>query len=688
MRRLARPILPLLCLAAPAALSAQARDTLRVDSTRVARQYELIGIRVTVPRPALTTGGSSAVIVRLDSVGSIPAPSMEEVIRSMPLVVVRRNSRGEAQPSIRGSDERQIGVFMDGVPLTVGWDHRTDMSIIPLTAAQGVRLVRGLSSVLYGPNTLGGVIEVDVARVPERIQSVNPFALGMAMDETGGSNVSVNAAHLLEGDESQWLFRAGAGFEDRPGITVPGGARKDPDIRQRYLLGADDLRLNSDSRRVDGFFAARYRADAGAWASLVTSAFDVERGVQPETHQDDPRLWRYPDQRRLLTAFSIGTGMRETGGGGRGDLEASFGIDLGSTRIDQYDAEAFSQVVAREEGDDRTLTVRLEGDHTAGAHGDIRAAVTYADVSHDEVLTPGGTNAFRQRLWSFAVESEWKLGASGGTRLSLGTVVDGSDTPLSGDKPPLGRLSDYGVRLGMSSLASEGLLLHGAISRRSRFPSLRELYSGALGRFEPNPNLGPETLFGAEGGFTILTGEIEFQVVGFHQLLRDGIVRTSVTGDDGMRRFRRVNQDELRSTGVELLAIGTLGVATISSDLTLQAVKGMDGAGNEVELEYEPAITGKLGVETPLGGGFRASSNFRFVGKQSCENPEVEVLQTLGSSGSVDVALRKIFQLRGAGRLSRIDASVSLRNATGATVYDQCGLPQPGRTLQFQFRLW
>ncbi|MEE2897670.1 MAG: TonB-dependent receptor plug domain-containing protein, partial [Gemmatimonadota bacterium] len=119
MRRLARPILPLLCLAAPAALSAQARDTLRVDSTRVARQYDLIGIRVTVPQPALTTGGSSAVFVRLDSVGSTPAPSMEEVIRSMPLVVVRRNSRGEAQPSIRGSDERQIGVFMDGVPLTV-----------------------------------------------------------------------------------------------------------------------------------------------------------------------------------------------------------------------------------------------------------------------------------------------------------------------------------------------------------------------------------------------------------------------------------------------------------------------------------------------------------------------------------------------------------------------------------------
>ena len=688
MRRLVRPILPLLCTIAPAALTAQALDTVRVDSTRVARQYDVRGLTVSVARPALTTGGSSAVVVRIDSLALSPAPSMEDVIRVMPLVVVRRNSRGEAQPAIRGSDERQIGVFLDGVPLTIGWDHRTDMSIIPLTAAQGVRLIRGLSSVLYGPNTLGGIIEVDVARAPGESDSVNPLALGIALDETGGTNVSVNAARLIERGFSQWLLRAGAGFEDRPGVTVPDGALGDPNLRPQFLADTDNLRLNSDSQRIDGFFAARYRADGGGWASLVTSALDVERGVQPEAHQDDPRLWRYPNQTRLFTAFSIGTGMRETGGG-HGDLEASFGLDLGSTRIDQYDSELFSRVVGSEDADDRTVTVRLEGDHTAGEHGDIRAAATYADVSHNEILTPGGANGFRQRLWSLAAESEWRLGDSDRTRLSLGTVVDGSDTPESGDKPPLGRLKEYGFRLGISSLVSEGLLWHGGLSRRARFPSLRELYSGSLGRFEPNPDLTPETLVGAEGGFTLQrTGDIELQVVVFHQRLNNGIVRTSVIGDDGVRRFRRINRDQVRSTGIELLAIGTLGVTTVSSDLTLQNVKGMEADGSEVELEYEPAMTSKLGVETPLGAGFRASGSFRFVGGQSCENPEVGGLQPLGASASADFSLRKIFRLRAVSRLSRIDASASLRNATDATVYDQCGLPQPGRTLQFQFRLW
>ena len=686
--RFLRLVLPAFILSAPAVLSAQAtQDSMRVDSTRVARQYDIKGLTISVPRPALTTGGSSAVEMRLDSLRSVPAPTMEDVVRAMPLLVIRQNSRGESQPSIRGSEERQIGIFLDGVPLTVGWDHRTDLSIIPLTAAQGIRLIRGLSSVLYGPNTLGGVIEVDVARVPGRIESVNPMDVGISVNESGGTNIAVGAAHLIDRDEAQWLFRAGAGFSDRPGYTVPNGASDDADIRPQFLRNADGLRLNSDTRRMDAYFAARVRGEDGGWASLATTAYDVERGVPPEAHQDEPRLWRYPEQTRLLTALSFGTGSRYTGSG-KGDVEVSLGMDLGSTRIDQYDTWAFQSVVEREDSDDRNLTFRLEGEHTLGDQGDFRASATYADVNHDEVLTPGGSSEFRQRLWSLGAETEWKLGPTDGTRLSLGAVLDGADTPESGDKPPLARLNDFGARIGISSLVSRGLLVHGGASRRARFPSLRELYSGALGRFIPNPSLEAEIMLGAEGGFTVHTGDLEVQVVGFHQRLADGIIRTTVTDDSGTRLFKRVNQDQIQSTGIEMLAIGTLGVATISTDLTLQHVRGVEPDGTRIELEYEPSVTGKFSLESPLGGGYRAASDFRFVSDQRCANPEVGGLQSFGASGSADFSLRKIFQLGGRGALSRVDASASVRNATNSTSYDQCGLPQPGRTLQVQFRVW
>ena len=684
--RPSRSFLFLALICGPAPLFAQDPDSLRVDSTRVARQYELEGITVGVARPALTTGGSSAVEIRLDSLGAPPAPTMEEVLRAMPLVVIRRNSRGEAQPALRGSEDRQIGILMDGIPLTIGWDHRTDLSIIPLTAAQSIRLVRGLSSVLYGPNTLGGVIEVDVARVPGRIESVTPLSLGLSLDHNGGRTMSVGAARLL-GEDSQWMLRAGGGFQDTPGFALPGGLETAPDIRRQFLNDPDGLRLNSDARRVDAYVATRYRTEDGAWTSFTASAFDVERGVVPEAHQDEPRLWRYPEQKRLVTAFSAGTGVRETSRGS-GDIDLSIGVDVGTTHIDQYGSELFQTVEEREEADDRTLTFRLEADHTAGARGDLRSAFTYSDVSHDEVLTPGGENSYRQRLWSFGLESEWRLGESERTRVTFGGSLDGADTPESGDKPPLDRLSDLGGRIGVSSLAGEGLLLHGGMSRRSRFPSLRELYSGALGRFEPNPELTSETLLGIEGGFTLEVGSAEVQLVGFHQRLDNGIIRTRVPDGNGSTRFKRINQDQVRSTGGEVLTITRLGPSRLSADLTVQSVRGYDADGSEVELEYEPSVTGKVGWEIPVGTAFRISGGLNFVGRQSCENPEVGGLQPLASSTLVDVALRRLFTFSGAGSLRRIDASATVSNLGDVIAFDQCGLPQAGRTLQLQLQVF
>ena len=67
--------------------------------------------------------------------------------------------------------------------------------------------------------------------------------------------------------------------------------------------------------------------------------------------------------------------------------------------------------------------------------------------------------------------------------------------------------------------------------------------------------------------------------------------------------------------------------ATATGGLALQNVKGLDVAGNEVELEYEPSVVGKVGLDVPFVAGVRAGGEVRYVGSQMCENPEVGGLQ-------------------------------------------------------------
>jgi len=682
-------ILPLL---APTPARAQVPDSLRTDTTR-APIYELPGLTIMVPRPVSTTGGASAVEVVLDSLVMRPAPTLEEVLRAMPLIQIRRNSRGEAQPALRGGEDRQIAVVMDGIPLTLGWDARTDLSVIPLTSAQRISIIRGLSSVLHGPNVLGGVIEVDIARGAECQTAPRPFQLDFGVDHTGARNVAAATGKMLETSKGAWVVRGGAGHRKTDGFVLPGGANDDGALHPSLLSDNDgDLRLNTDADRIDGFLSARFRSEGGFWMSLSSSGFKEERGVAPEAHVEDPRLWRYPDQTRLISAFSAGTGQRDTPLG-EGDLEVSLGLDLGSADIDQYASELYREIVGGERSDDRTATLRLMGDHSLGRNGELRGAITYADITHEEVLDQVERNRYRQRLWSIGTEAEWLFDENPGlfqgreTRLTVGLAIDGADTPETGDKPSLGSLADWGARVGFTTLVSEeGVLLHGALSRRTRFPALRELYSGALGRFLPNPDLKPEILTGAELGVTLTGGPVEVQAVGFYQSLADGIVRSSVTTDEG-KKFKRINQDRVRSRGLELLASGTLGPMGWSGDLTIQRARGITPEGNEVRLEYEPAVAGKLTGFVPLPLDFEASASGRFMGRQYCENPELGGLESFDGSRHIDLGLRRAFAV-GGGPFERAEAVLNLDNATDAVVMDQCGLPQPGRTLRLQIRLW
>lgn len=464
---------------------------------------------------------------------------------------------------------------------------------------------------------------------------------------------------------------------------------------ERALLTRDgSLRLNSDSRHVDGFVSARYQGLGGAWTSLMASGFDVERGVPPEMHESNPRLWRYPDQKRFVTAFSGGTGVRETSWG-EGDLEATLGIDVGSFRIEQFGSADYETVIGEEEGDDRTLTMRLLGDHTISHRADVRAAFTYGDVSHTERVTGESEREFRQRLWSLGTEVEWRFddlpgwGSLGASRLSVGLVADGADTPETGGNTPLGRLWNWGARLGFSSLtAGSKVLFHGGVSRRARFPSLRELYSDALGRFLANPELKPEILTGAEMGLTWDLRGLDLQIVGFHQVLSDGIVRIAVETPEGSKR-QRVNRDRIRTTGLEIVATGSLSKVEYAGDVTFQQAWQFEkNSDDRTRPEYEPTLAGRLSLTVPVVAATALSGEYRYVGRQFCLNVGGGDFDRLDETHSLDFRVRRLFVLEGRTTFSNVDAMVSLANVADRTIYDQCGLPQPGRTLRFQVRLF
>lgn len=675
MQRVAAVLLS--SLLAGRAVAAQQRDSVPSDTAR-----KLVPVTVTGTRAATTVGGASAVVVQVPDVRSSPAPVLEQALRESPFVHVRQNSRGEMELSVRGSDSRQAAVLMDGVPITLGWDHRVDPSLVPLTGAQSLVIVRGLSSVLNGPNTLGGTIEVSHDAAFGRLGAGRLWG-GAGVDENAAWVASLGGGRDVGSALGGTLsMRAGLSHRDRQGFSLAADARD--------TTAVDGLRTNSDLRESDAFGAAQWRGAGGRSLGLIVSSFAAERGVPPEEHITAPRLWRYPSNTRTLATLSASAGSFTTPFG-FGTLDAGAAYNTGRLRILSYDDRTYRTVTGEETGDERTWTGRARLTHTLPAGASLRAAATLATVDYEETLAGPTVSEYGQRLWSGGVELDLPLGGPG-TTLSGGAVHDRVSTPETGGRTAgTERFEAPGWRLGVTHDVAESTRLHASVSRRSRFPSLRELYSGALNRFMPNPALRPERLTGVEAGVTVdrpLGGipDATMQLVAFRHDLDDGIVRITLPAPD--RRFQRVNRDRILSHGVELLgglafSESHLRALTLTADATVQRISIRDAsAGGIRHAENNPEVRGMLEVGVPLPASLRGFANARYTGVQYCLNADTGGEMRLAARTELNAAVERRFDLAKRGTVRSLRTVLALDNATNAAIYDQCGLPQPGRTLR------
>jgi iron complex outermembrane receptor protein len=662
-------------------LGAQTRqDSTRTDSTGLT----ITPVSVSAARATAMVGGAAAVVITPSELRSSPAPLLDQALRESPFVLVRQNSRGEMEISVRGSDSRQAAVLMDGVPMTLGWDHRTDPSLVPITGTERLVIVRGLGSLLNGPNTLGGSIEIshDAYGQPAGGQ----LWAGAGLDQYGATVGTLGyGRRVAEFGGGALSLRAGGAYRQRDGVALPDGAI-DPTER-------NGLRTGTDLKQTDGFAALRWNNALGRAVGVMLSGYDAERGVPPEEHLASPRLWRYPYARRNIAMFSANTGLFTTPFG-TGSVEVGVGVNSGTFKIETFGDRDYGLVTGQELGDERTTTARALLTHSLGI-ATLRASYTGADVQYTETLSPAQPVDYRQKLTSTGVELEAPLSAR--TVLAGGVVFDRSSTPETGGRTPgQAPFSNSGWRVGLSHELSTRVRLHASASERSRFPALRELYSGALNRFVPNPSLKPETLLGFEGGVSLngvfpSLAQSTFQLIGFRHQLDDAVVRITLQNPT---RFQRVNRDRIESAGVELLGGLVFGADPdrswlLNADATLQHIRIVDqtASNQQRRAENNPERRGRVELGVPLARQLRAFTTARYTGTQYCLNADSGNEDQLQARTVADLALQRDFRVATSGPFRFLRALVSFDNVGNTAVYDQCGLPQPGRTLRLTMTL-
>jgi len=138
-----------------------------------------------------------------------------------------------------------------------------------------------------------------------------------------------------------------------------------------------------------------------------------------------------------------------------------------------------------------------------------------------------------------------------------------------------------------------------------------------------------------------------------------------------------------------LLASAPIGVATISGDLTLQSVDLTDTeAGITNRPENLPEVFGRIRGRVPLPLGLIGGADAMYSGSQFCIDPGTGRDTRLDAGTIFGTEVYRNWTVRQAGLLSHLQTRVAVDNLANTALYDQCGLPRPGRLLRIEFRLF
>jgi len=418
--------------------------------------------------------------------------------------------------------------------------------------------------------------------------------------------------------------------------------------------------------------------------SMFLLAADGSKGVPPEAHLDvgDARFWRYPEHQRAVLGV---TGRTPLDRDGLWDLQTSASGDFFRQEIRTFDDASYSTPPlspgeAYETDQDHTGYVQAQVGRRLGKAARLTGKGVARYTRHGESLEYEGP-VLHYAEWITSLVAEGAREFDGGWQIIAGAGLETAITPETGDKPQRDPASDPVLQVRVEKKWPHVIETYAGASRRSRFPSLRELYSGALGKFVPNPDLVPEVQDLYEAGALTQWSTGTLGVSAFANYLHGGIEKVTLEG----KKFQRVNVDEIRILGTEFAASWQPVTA-----LRLQANHTILLARAEEADEYTAPVEDRPDYVTAIEAGwdpvcwFDVRLEASVIGARHSadvtEPQDQDGLRRLPAQGSWNLRVAYHPSSPGSWAEDR-EIFVRVNNLFDQTVEYQTGLPEPGRML-------
>ncbi len=549
-----------------------------------------------------------------EDIKSRGARTVAEALEMLPGIDVVTGGKGQSYVKVRGFDQGDLKVMIDGIPVYEQYFRDLDLSQVPVAAIAKITVTKGASSVLYGANTMGGVINI----ITKTATAKPTIELNAEWADYNTQNYTLNTG-VKRGNFSYWLSY---NFSESDAYNLSDGFDENDVFNGTHSVAGNDLREDGGSRDDSGYERHAINAKLGWEPNDDTRVFltldyhNNEKGI-PE------RTWTFTDWEQWTLGLV-------------GETQATEWLRLkGRVYFMKFDDELSETLAAdsdlmwrryhqfyKSTYDNYTVGAETQAFINVGDRNLLKIGFNYAldDHKSKDLLDTGWTEEAHYQAVTYSIALEDEISISDQLSVVVGTSYDIFDPEVKHAADADGgfttdRVDALNPQIGLVYAITPQTSVHASVGKKTRFPHLKELYTSASwisGNYELDPQ---QTIAYEIGVEHHINNDVVISGAYFYNDVSD-LIDTITDSASDTKVY--VNVDDATIQGVELSADYRI-TSNLSTGLNYTYLKTEDKDTGK-ELLNRPRHRTNLDVRYRFPFGLTTSIQGSYVARQFYED--------------------------------------------------------------------